>query len=53
VNNNGENVLHYVGDNGQVRHLEKFDQQTINVDRWKRQIEQRNIIAYCSTFQQT
>ncbi|XP_066932005.1 TNF receptor-associated factor 3-like isoform X2 [Clytia hemisphaerica] len=29
VDNHGENVLHFVGWNGEVRHLEKFDQQTI------------------------
>eukprot|EP00111_Clytia_hemisphaerica_P011593 TCONS_00034085-protein len=29
VSNNGYNILHYVGRDGKVRHLEKFDQQTI------------------------
>eukprot|EP00111_Clytia_hemisphaerica_P010020 TCONS_00029300-protein len=29
VSNNGSNVLHFVGRDGTVRHLEKFDQQTI------------------------
>ncbi|XP_066912767.1 acyl-CoA-binding domain-containing protein 6-like [Clytia hemisphaerica] len=29
VNNDGENVLHWVGRRGKVRHLEQFDQQTI------------------------
>eukprot|EP00111_Clytia_hemisphaerica_P007954 TCONS_00023116-protein len=29
VDNVGRNVLHRVGDYGELRHLEKFDQQTI------------------------
>uniref|UniRef100_A0A7M5X1Q5 Uncharacterized protein n=1 Tax=Clytia hemisphaerica TaxID=252671 RepID=A0A7M5X1Q5_9CNID len=29
VSNDGRNVLHFVGYYGKVRHLEKFDQQTI------------------------
>uniref|UniRef100_A0A7M5V2T9 Uncharacterized protein n=1 Tax=Clytia hemisphaerica TaxID=252671 RepID=A0A7M5V2T9_9CNID len=31
VDNDGWNVLHYVGYHGKVRHLEKFDQQTIKM----------------------
>ncbi|XP_066935012.1 uncharacterized protein [Clytia hemisphaerica] len=31
VDHNGSNVLHYVGVYGEVRHLEKFDQQTIKM----------------------
>uniref|UniRef100_A0A7M5XL87 Uncharacterized protein n=2 Tax=Clytia hemisphaerica TaxID=252671 RepID=A0A7M5XL87_9CNID len=36
----GQNILHCVGRNGKVRHLEMFDQQTIEKlidgrDRWK------------------
>ncbi|XP_066914149.1 poly [ADP-ribose] polymerase tankyrase-2-like [Clytia hemisphaerica] len=31
VDNDGENVLHFVGSHGTVRYLEKFDQQTIKM----------------------
>eukprot|EP00111_Clytia_hemisphaerica_P023861 TCONS_00070307-protein len=31
VNNHGANVLHRVGWRGEVRHLEQFDQQTIEM----------------------
>ncbi|XP_066914167.1 TNF receptor-associated factor 6-like isoform X2 [Clytia hemisphaerica] len=41
VGNNGWNVLHWVGRYGTVRHLEKFDQQTIKMlidgrDKWNK-----------------
>ena len=41
VNVIGRNVLHWVGGNGNVEHLEMFDQQTIEMlinrtDKWKR-----------------